>query len=58
MTKKQKIDKALAKAADLILDMLAELPPEKAQAARTEIRELAARCFRKATLLTGSASDL
>jgi hypothetical protein len=42
MAKKRKVDKALSKAADLILDLLAELPRENAEAARAEIRELAA----------------
>jgi hypothetical protein len=49
MAKKQKVDKALAKAADLILDMLADLPREKAEAARAEISELAAKSSRSAT---------
>lgn len=48
MAKKQKIDKQLSKAADLILDLLAELPRESAQAARAEISELAAKSFRSA----------
>lgn len=47
MAKKQNVDKALSKAADLILDMLAELPRENAQAARAEISELAAKSSRR-----------
>jgi hypothetical protein len=48
MAKKQKIDKQLSKAADLILDLLAELPREHAEAARAEISELAAKSSRSA----------
>lgn len=39
-------EKALLKAADLILDLLAELPPAKARAARNEIRALALKSSR------------
>jgi hypothetical protein len=51
MAKKQKIETQLSKAADLILDLLAELPRENAQAARAEISELAAKSSRSANRL-------
>jgi hypothetical protein len=47
--KNKKRDKELSKAADLILDLLSELPSEKAKAARREIKALA-RSSRSASL--------
>ena len=53
--KNDKAEKALSKAADLILDLLAELPPAKARAARNEIRALALKSSR--SLGRGRASQ-
>jgi hypothetical protein len=46
--KNQKVEKALGKAADAILDILAEMPAEKALAARAEIKALALKSYRSA----------
>ena len=47
--KNSKREQALAKAADLILDLLAELPADKARAAKKRIRDLALKSSRSAT---------
>jgi len=39
--KDQKVEEALGKAADAILDILAEMPADKARQTRTEIKALA-----------------
>ena len=44
--KNQKVDEALGKAADAILDMLAETPAAKARQARAEIKALALKSYR------------
>lgn len=44
--KNTKLDKTVSKAADLILDLLAELPAEKAQEAKAEIQALALKSSR------------
>jgi hypothetical protein len=46
--KDQKVEKALGKAADAILDILAEMPAEKARQARAEIKALALKSYRSA----------
>jgi hypothetical protein len=40
--------KAIAKAADLVLDLLSDLPKEKAKAAKAELRALAVKSSRSA----------
>jgi hypothetical protein len=50
--KNQKRDKKLSQVVDLILDPLSELPAEKAQAARDEIKALAS-SSRSATIQPG-----
>jgi len=47
--KSSELKKTAAKAADLILDLLAELPPEQAKAAGAEISALALKSSRSAT---------
>jgi hypothetical protein len=46
--KNQKVEKALGKAADAILDILAEMPVEKARVTRAEIKALALKSYRSA----------
>ena len=46
MRNKKQFDKTLGEIADLVLDMLADLPPEKARAAKDEMRQLASRSSR------------
>jgi hypothetical protein len=46
--KNQKVEKALGKAADAILDILAEMPAAKARQARAEIKALALKSYRSA----------
>jgi len=47
--KNQKVGKALGKAAEAILDILAEMPAEKAREARAEIKALALKSYRSAS---------
>jgi hypothetical protein len=46
--KNQKLEKALGNAADAILDILAEMPAEKARATRAGIKALALKSYRSA----------
>ncbi|MGC0773620.1 MAG: hypothetical protein WB543_11845 [Candidatus Acidiferrum sp.] len=43
--KDQKVESALAKAANAILDILAEMPADKARRARAEIKALALKSY-------------
>jgi hypothetical protein len=57
MAKKDiKVEKGLARATDLILDLLEDLPKEKAAKARREIRDLALKSSRSSYRGTASQS--